>query len=86
MAVSSSSAVYGIVHVVELGRPEQPLDVLGVAEHRRADLGVVAAHALEDARAVVQTMGEHVDLGVLPGDELAVHPDEVAVSTFTSPR
>ena len=64
-------------HVVQLGRLEQPVDVVGVAEDRRADLGVVAADALEDAGAVVQAVREYVDLGVLPCDELAVHPDEV---------
>ena len=64
-------------HVVELGRAQQPVDVLGVAEHRRPELGVVAAHAVEDAGAVVQAVREHVDLGVLPRDEVSVHPDEV---------
>ena len=64
-------------HVVQLGRLEQAVDVVVVAEDRRADLGVVAAHALEDARAVVQAVREYVDLRVLPGDELPVHPDEV---------
>ena len=39
---------------------------------------LVRAHALEDARAVVQRVREHVDLGVLVGDELAVHPDLMA--------
>ena len=64
-------------HVVQLGRAQQALDVLGVAEHRRAELGVVAAHAVEHARAVVQAVRQDVDLGVLPGDEFSVHPDEV---------
>ena len=40
-------------------------------------VGLVAADALEDARAVVQAVREHVDLGVLPGDELAVVPDQL---------
>jgi hypothetical protein len=55
----------------------QALQVLAVAEDRGTDLGVVAADPLEDARAVVQSVGEHVNLRVLPGDELPVHPDEV---------
>jgi hypothetical protein len=37
--------------------------------------GGVGPDALEDARAVVEGVGEHVDLGVGPVDELAVHPD-----------
>ena len=66
------------VHVVHLRRLEQPVDVLLVAEDRRAlRLGVVAADALEDAGPVVQAVRQHVDLRVLPRDELAVHPDEV---------
>jgi hypothetical protein len=49
-----------------------------VAEDRGTlGLGVVAADALEDAGAVVQAVREHVDLRVLPRDELAVHPNEV---------
>ena len=37
--------------------------------------GRVGADALEDARAVVHGVGEHVHRGVGPVDELAVHPD-----------
>ena len=36
---------------------------------------VVGAHALEGAAAVVQRVGQHVDLGVAPVHQLAVHPD-----------
>ena len=67
----------GNVHVVEPRGAEQPIDVLGVAEHRRAELGVVTAHALKDARAVVQAVRQDVDLRVLPCDELSIHPYEV---------
>src|SRR5205085_6436664 len=35
------------------------------------------ADALEHAAPVVQRVGEDVDLGVVPVDELAVHPDLV---------
>ena len=69
------------LHVEQLGRAAQALDVVGVAEHRRRAGGIqvrlVAAHALEHARAVVQAVRQDVDLGVLPGDEFSVHPDEV---------
>ena len=77
VAARSCSARVGHGHVVELGRAQQPVDVLGVAEHRRPELGVVAADALEDAGAVVQAVRQDVDLRVLPGDEVSVHPDEV---------
>src|SRR5947199_8901463 len=66
-------------HVVEPGRAEQPVEVVVVAEDRRAELGVVGADALEDAGAVVEAVREYVDLGVLPGDEVSVHPDEVGL-------
>ena len=45
----------------------------------RAMQGVVAANALEHAGAVVQSMGRHVDRGVLPGNYLAVLPGEFAL-------
>ena len=72
-------------HVVELGRLEEAVEMIGVAEDGRADLGVVAAHALEDAGAVVQAVREYVDLRVLPVDELAVHPDEVRLLHVFAP-
>ena len=52
-----------------------------MAEDRGALLGVVGADALEDAGAVVQAVAENVDLGVVPCDELAIHPDVSAFST-----
>src|SRR5207248_10767159 len=36
-----------------------------------------AAHAVEHARAVMQAVGEHMDLCLFPWDEVAIHPDEV---------
>ena len=44
---------------------------------RRPARGLVRPDALEDAAAVVQRVGEHVDLGVVPVHQLAVHPDLV---------
>ena len=77
VASRSSSRRVGQVEVVELGRLLEPLEVLAVAEDRRAALGLIAADALEDAGAVVQAVAEDVHLGVLPGDELAVLPDQL---------
>src|SRR5215475_15752577 len=48
-----------------------------MAEDRLTAFGVVGADALEDTRAVVKGVREYVYLRVLPGDELAVHPNEV---------
>ena len=63
------------LHAQDLGRVEQALGVLAQAEDRRAVDRVVGAHAFEGAAAVVQRVGQDVDLGVAPVDELAVHPD-----------
>ncbi len=61
--------------VVELRRRVQAIEVLAMAEHRRALVGLVAADALEDPGAVVQPVAQDMDLGVVPSDELAIHPD-----------
>ncbi len=63
------------LHHHDLRGVEQPCDVLGETEHRRAPLGLVGADALEDARAVVQRVREDVNPRVRPRDELTVHPD-----------
>jgi hypothetical protein len=64
------------LEVVHLGRLGEPLEVLLAAEDRRAALGLVAADPLEHARAVVESVGEDVRGRLLPGDELAVLPDQ----------
>ena len=46
---------------------------------------LVGADALERAEAVVQRVGEDVDLGVVPVDELAVQPDLLNLSTIGAP-
>ena len=51
--------------------------MVDVAEDRGAAVGLVGPDALEHACAVVEGVREYVYLRVLPGDELAVHPDEV---------
>src|SRR5205085_5471754 len=61
-------------------------EVVVVAEDGGDELGVVRPDALEDARAVVQAVREYVDLCVLPGDEVSVHPDEVAWLHVFPPR
>ena len=55
---------------------EQALGVLGQPEDAGPLGRLVGAHALEHAEPVVQGVGQHVDLGVAPGDQLAVEPDE----------
>ena len=53
----------------------QALHVLAEPEDGRPLRRVVAANALEDARAVVEAVHADVNLRVGPVDELAVHPD-----------
>jgi len=55
---------------------EQAVDVLAQAEHVRVAVGpLVGADAFEGGQSVVQRVGEDVDLGVVPVDELSVEPD-----------
>src|SRR5215208_4875294 len=69
----------GELHVVELRRLLEALEVLAVPEDGRAPLRLVGADALEDAGAVVKPVLEHVDIGLVPWDEFAVHPDELCL-------
>src|SRR5581483_10814550 len=54
---------------------EQALNVLLRAENRRAGGLRVAADPFEHRRAVVHHVRHHVDLCVVPGNELPVVPD-----------
>ena len=54
---------------------EQPVHVLVQAEDGRAPFALVAADALEGGQTVMQAVRQDMDLGVLPGYELAVQPD-----------
>src|SRR5579864_223899 len=51
--------------------------MIAVAEDPRAMPRVVGPFALEDAGAVVQAVGQDVDLGLIPGDDLSVVPDQL---------
>ena len=50
----------------------QPLGVFGQLE----DFAAIGALALEHRARIVQAMCKHMDLGIRPFDELAVHPDK----------
>jgi len=66
----------GDVDSQDFGGVEQPLDVLRQAENGGlAVVGAVTADALEHPVAVVQGVGEDVDVGLVPRDQCAVHPD-----------
>ena len=49
----------------------QTFSMLGQLE----DLAAIYPFAFEDAAAIVQAMGQHVDLGVAPLNHLAIEPD-----------
>jgi hypothetical protein len=63
------------LQVIERRRLAEALEVLPVPKDCGSPLGLVAADALEHPAAVVEAVAEHVDLGVLPGNEIAIHPD-----------
>ena len=63
----------GNFEVEDVGRALQPLGMLGALVDRAA----IGALALEHAACVVQPVGQHADLGVRRGHELAVEPDQV---------
>ena len=60
----------GNLHAQGLGRLEQPRGMF----LQLVDRAAVDALALEHAGAIMQAMGEHMGLGVLPGHQLAVIP------------
>ena len=62
-------------HAEDLRRVVEALNVLGQPEDGRTLLGFVGTDAFEDASAVMERVGEDMDLGVLPRHHLAVHPD-----------
>ncbi|MPM71038.1 hypothetical protein SDC9_118001 [bioreactor metagenome] len=45
------------------------------AEDGRALCGFIGAHAFKGAAAIVQRVGQHMDLGIAPLHQLAIHPD-----------
>ena len=56
---------------------EQALNMLLQAENGRAPIvTLISPNAFKNSQPVVQGVGQDVDLGLLPGDEFAVEPDE----------
>src|SRR5205807_2426905 len=74
-------------HVVELGGAQQALGVLGVAEDRGPQLGVVASDALEDAGAVCAVPASPPRSGVLrPAASARSTADSTAAASLSKPR
>ena len=65
----------GNLHAQDFGAVEQALGVLLQAENGGAFVGLVSAHALESAAAIVQGVRKNVHLGIAPVNQLAIHPD-----------
>ena len=68
----------GDFHLHDVAGIEQAPDMLLQAEDGGAAvLTMVGPDALEDSQAVMQGMGQDVNLGLIPGNEFAVQPDEL---------
>jgi hypothetical protein len=66
------------LHHADVARVQQAPHVILEAEHRRATVRkLVGPDPLERAEAVVEGMGEDVNLGVVPVHELPIHPDRL---------
>ena len=63
------------LHRQQVRRTSETGDVLAQAEDRRAATRRIGPDAFEHRRAVVQAVREDMDLGVVPVDELSVHPN-----------
>ena len=59
----------------------QALGMLGRFENGAA----IGALALEHRAAVMHRMGQHMDFGVAPGNECAVHPDQAVAIVESGP-
>ena len=65
-------------HQGDVGRFKQPVHVVLEPEDRRPVPTLIAADPLERGQAIVERMRQHMDRGILPIDERAVHPDLLA--------
>jgi hypothetical protein len=63
-------------HHEDVRRTLETGDVIGQAENARPVRGRIGPNTLEHAGAVVEGVGEHVDLCLVPRNQRAVHPDE----------
>src|SRR5208283_1359073 len=62
----------GNLEIEQLRRSSEPLRMLA----RFENTAIIGALPFEDAGGIMKTMRENMQLGVLPGDKVAVHPDE----------
>ena len=62
-------------HAVDPGRAVESLYVFGQAEDRRPVAGLVRPDSLEHPGSVMKGVAEYMHGGLVPGDQLTVHPD-----------
>ena len=67
--------IVGELHVENLRRVPQPRRVVLQPEDRRALRRLVGADPFEDAQAVVQRVGQDMDLGVTPRHHFSIQPN-----------
>jgi hypothetical protein len=66
---------------------EEPADVLLQPEDGEPPVvGLVGADALEDAQAVVQRVGHHVHVALVPLHQLPIEPDLLCANTLRGGR
>ena len=75
-AATSSSAPKPMGKPDDAARSQQPLHMVAHAKHRHAALGLMNAQEIERQRTALQALRQHMHRGVLPGNELAVAPDD----------
>jgi hypothetical protein len=67
-----------MVHPVNLGGVKKTLHVFAQAEHSGTLLGGVTSDALKDTGAVMKHVRHYMHLRVVPLDEFAIMPNDVA--------
>ncbi len=63
------------IHAIDFRGIEHTLHVVLQAEDRRTLLRLVTANALKHRRAVVDDMGHHMNIGLVPGNQFSIVPD-----------
>ena len=75
------AGIHQIIRLVVEGKPDQfaspqqAIDVVAQPKHRGAAFRFADAQIVEGQRPPLQALGEHMNGGVLPSDELAVAPN-----------
>jgi hypothetical protein len=64
------------LHEHGMSRVKEPLNVLGKAKYCGTSVfAFVTANAFEDPQAIVQSVGENVNIGIIPVNKRTIYPD-----------